>query len=109
MLGIVTCDKRIGGFDPVDQLVSEQKVERTVNGGRTELTALLLEFREQSLSFCRLVSSQDQLENLPAHRCEPRAAERADPLRACDGDFYSLGRHPQLAARRKIRCRDVIA
>ena len=46
VLGIAARDKRIGGFDPMDQLVGEQKVERTVNGGRTEPTALLLEFRE---------------------------------------------------------------
>jgi hypothetical protein len=93
VLGIATRDKRIGGFDPVDQLVSEQKVERTVNGGRTELTALLLEFREQAVGLCRLVGSQDQLENPPAHRGQPRAAERTDPLCACEGDFDLLGRH----------------
>ena len=109
VLGIATRDKRIGGFDPVDQLVHEQKVERTVNRGGTELTALLLEFREQSVGFCRLVGSQDQLENPPAHRRQPRAAERADPLRTGKGDFYLLGRHAQLAANRKIQFRDVIA
>ena len=101
MLGIVTCDKRIGGFDPVYQLVGEQKVERTINGGRTELTALLLEFREQSVSFCRLVSLQDQLKNPPAHRRQPRAAERADPLRTCEGDFYLLGGSPATCCQAK--------
>ena len=71
--------------------MGEQKVERAVNCGRTEHTALVLEFREQSVSFCRLVSSQDQLKNPPAHRRQQRAAEHADPLRACEDDFCLLG------------------
>jgi hypothetical protein len=69
----------------------------------------LLELRKQSVGFCRLVGSQNQLENPPTHRCQPCPAERADPLCAGEGDFDLLGCHAQLAARRKIWCRDVIA
>jgi hypothetical protein len=93
VLGIATGDKCIGGFDPVDQLVGEQKVERTVNRGRTEFTALLLEFGEQRVGFCRLVGAQDQLENPPAHRRQPCAAERTNPLCTCERDIDLLRRH----------------
>ena len=109
VLSIAAGDKRVGGFHLVDQLVGEQEIERTVDGWRTELAAPALELREERIGSCRLVGLQDQLENTPSDRRQPCASARADPLCACEGDFHLLRRHSQLAAKHKIRYRDVIA
>ena len=54
VLDIAAGDKGVGGFDLVDQLVDEQKVERAVDRRRAELAALILELCEQCIGSRRL-------------------------------------------------------
>src|SRR6266436_1843100 len=68
MLDVAAGDKGVGGLDLMNELVGDQKIERAVDRRRAELAALLLELREQRVGSRRLVGSQDQLENPPAHR-----------------------------------------
>ena len=57
MLDIPAGDKGVGGLDLMNELVSEQKIERAVDRPRAELAAFLLELREQCIGSGRLVGS----------------------------------------------------
>src|SRR5215469_1222605 len=77
----------------MDQLLSKQKVERAIDSGRSEFTALLLEPREQCVGSHRLIGRQDQLEDASPDQRHSRTTELADLLRPRQCELDLAGRH----------------
>jgi hypothetical protein len=65
MLDIAAGDKRVGGFDLMNELVGDQKIERAVDRRRAELAALLLELCQQCVGSLRLVGWRIGSQNMP--------------------------------------------
>jgi hypothetical protein len=65
-------DESVEGFQPVNEIVLEQKIQRPVDGWRRRPGLLGLELVEQIVGLDRPVGGQYQLKHAPTRRCQPQ-------------------------------------
>lgn len=81
MLDIVAGDERADALDLVNELVREQKVERAIDGRWAELAPFALEGSQQRIGADRVLRGENEFEDPPPYRRQPRAAHCTKSLR----------------------------
>jgi len=88
---MAAADKGVQAFDPMDQPLGQQEIQRPVDGRRGARNAIPLQFRQQIIGTHWLVARPHQFQNPAALGCQPHPARGTDLFRRAHRFGDTLG------------------